>query len=157
MTELGLALAIVGGVLLLLEAHAPTLGALGVPGTLALAVGTGLAVAGLGGGAILVVISALLIALAAGGTLALWLNKGLAVRRRAVRAGPERLIGHTGTVRSWNETSGKVVVDGALWQARRSWGDDEAEEIHAGDAVVVEKLDGLTLRVRRAEDWELVR
>ena len=29
--------------------------------------------------------------------------------------------------------------------------------LHAGDQVVVERLDGLTLAVRPAETWELVR
>ena len=28
-------------------------------------------------------------------------------------------------------------------------------ELHEGDPIVVERLDGLTLAVRRAEDWEL--
>jgi membrane protein implicated in regulation of membrane protease activity len=32
----------------------------------------------------------------------------------------------------------------------------EEPELHAGDPVVVERLSGLTLSVRRAEDWELV-
>ena len=35
--------------------------------------------------------------------------------------------------------------------------EDDAAELHEGDPVVVERLDGLTLSVRRAEDWELVR
>ena len=49
----------------------------------------------------------------------------------------------------------RVFVDGALWHARRGWGDDEHGELHAGDRVVVEQLNGLTLRVRAAEEWEL--
>jgi len=30
-------------------------------------------------------------------------------------------------------------------------------ELHEGDRVVVERVDGLTLCVRKAEEWELVR
>jgi membrane protein implicated in regulation of membrane protease activity len=68
------------------------------------------------------------------------------------------LIGHVGVVRSWSEPTGKVLVDGALWHARRSWcPEDELEpgSLHEGDSIVVERLNGLTLGVRRAEDWEL--
>jgi membrane protein implicated in regulation of membrane protease activity len=57
-------------------------------------------------------------------------------------------------VRSWNGEGGQVFVDGALWRARHSWPDDP-EEISAGDAVVVERVSGLTLGVRRAEKWEV--
>ena len=56
-------------------------------------------------------------------------------------------------MRSWAGEGGQVFVDGALWRARRNWPDDP-EEISAGDAVVVERVSGLTLGVRRAEQWE---
>ena len=73
-----------------------------------------------------------------------------------MRAGPEGLIGHLGVVRSWSRADGSVLVDGALWRARRSILDDEEQaELHAGDQVVVERLSGLTVGVRRAEEWEL--
>jgi len=48
----------------------------------------------------------------------------------------------------------RVFVDGALWQARLSWPGDEAE-LHRGDAVVVERVKGLTLCVRKADRWEI--
>ena len=80
------------------------------------------------------------------------------MRHRRVRTGAEGIIGHLGTVRSWADASGSVTVDGALWRARRSLGpdDDEAHELHAGDPIVVEHLNGLTLSVRPAEEWELL-
>jgi membrane protein implicated in regulation of membrane protease activity len=56
-------------------------------------------------------------------------------------------------VRRWNGGDGQVFVDGALWRARPSW-PDAHEELAAGDAVVVERVSGLTLAVRRAEEWE---
>ena len=144
--------------MILVEAHVPTLGVLGGPGVVALGVGTVLAVLGLGGGVVLGVVAALLLAGAAGGVLAVSVGKGAAVRRLRVRAGPESLLGHVGVVRSWAGTAGSVLVDGALWRARRSAIDDEDEEdLHQGDAVVVDHLDGLTVRVRRAEEWEVTR
>jgi membrane-bound serine protease (ClpP class) len=100
-------------------------------------------------------IAAVLVA-AGAGVVALSVRKGLAVRRRRVRAGPERLLGHVGVVRSWEGPAGCVALDGALWNARASSA-EEPHEIHPGDEVVVERLDGLTLAVRPAEDWELVR
>ena len=158
MTALGVSLLLVGAIMILVEAHVPTLGALGAPGVVALGVGTVLAVLGLGGGVILGVVAALLLAGSAGTVLALTVGKGVAVRRRRIRAGPEDLIGHLGVVRSWADPSGCVQVDGALWTARRSLLDDEdREELHPGDAVVVDHLDGLTVSVRRAEEWELIR
>ena len=61
-------------------------------------------------------------------------------------------------MQSWTEPAGKVMVDGALWHARLSTPDEDepAPHLHAGDKVVVECLTGLTLRVRPAEEWELI-
>lgn len=163
MTALGVSLLIVGAIVVMAEAHVPTLGLLGGPGVVLLGVGAVLAVSGLGGGILLGLLIAIALVAAGIGVVALSLQKGMAVRRRRVRAGPERLIGHLGVVRAWSEPTGSVAVDGALWRARRSCPQDEDEEeeseaeLHAGDPVVVERLDGLTLAVRRAEKWELLR
>ena len=120
MTALGVSLVMVGAIMVLIEAHVPTLGALGGPGVIALAAGAVLAVMGLGGGVALGALAALLLAGAAGGLLVLTVGKGVAVRRRRIRVGPESLIGHLGTVRNWADPTGCVMVDGALWTARRS-------------------------------------
>jgi membrane-bound serine protease (ClpP class) len=50
---------------------------------------------------------------------------------------------------------GQVFVDGALWRARRSELDGE-QPIAPGDPVVVERVSGLTLTVRPAEEWEVL-
>jgi membrane-bound serine protease (ClpP class) len=157
MTALGVSLLVVGAVLVALEAHVPNLGVLGGPGVIALGAGALLAVGGLGGGLALGLVSALVLVAAGAAVLALSFRKGIAVRGRSVRAGPERLIGQLGVVRRWEEPGGKVLVDGALWGARHSWPEEQQLALHEGDAIVVERLDGLTLAVRRAEDWELVR
>jgi membrane-bound ClpP family serine protease len=158
MTALGVSLLCVGALLILLEAHVPTLGVLGGPGVIALGAGAVLAVLGLGGGVVLGVVAALLLAGAAGGVLAVTVGKGVAVRRRPVRAGPESLLGHVGVVRTWDASNRCVQVDGSLWRACRSVLDDsDREDLHPGDAVVVDHLEGLTVGVRRAEEWELTR
>jgi membrane-bound ClpP family serine protease len=171
MTALGVSLLLVGAILILVEAHVPTLGVLGAPGVVALGAGAVIAVLGLGGGVVLGVVAALLLAGTAGGVLAVTVGKGVAVRRRRVRAGPESLVGHIGVVRNWAGATGTVQVDGTLWTARRSvlWDDDSdsdpdsashsdsAAVLQAGDRVVVDHLDGLTVGVRRAEEWELTR
>jgi len=158
MTALGLALLAVGAILVLVEAHVPRLGMLGAPGVIALAAGAILAVGGLGGGIAAGIVAAVAVAGAGLGVLALTFRKGIAVRRRRIRSGRERLIGQLGVVRRWEEPCGKVLVDGALWHARRSWpdGEDGQAELHEGDPIVVERLEGLTLAIRPAEDWELV-
>ena len=159
MTSLGLVLLVIGAVVAVAEAHYPTQGIAGGTGVLLIAVGAVLAIAGLGAG--------VLVALLAGGALAtigaggglLSVRKAGAVRHRRVRTGAEGIIGHLGTVRSWTETSGSVAVDGALWRARRSLGVDDdsmGAELHTGDTIVVERLNGLTLCVRPAEEWELI-
>jgi membrane-bound serine protease (ClpP class) len=157
MTTLGVSLLVLGAVMIMLEAHVPTLGVLGGPGVVALGVGAVLAVSGIGAGVAVAALASLLVVAVGGGVVTLSVGKGLAVRRRRVRAGPERLIGHVGVVRTWADRAGSVLVDGAIWRARRSWSEEEQVELHEGDPIVVERLDGLTLAVRRAEDWELVR
>jgi membrane-bound ClpP family serine protease len=152
MIELGVALLVVGAALLVAEAHVPG-GALGVAGGVALAGGAALAIGG-AGGELAVVIAAVLAASAVTGLwLAVATRKGLATRRLRVSSGREALSGRTGVVRSWQGGGGQVFVDGALWRARPSWPDGE-QELAAGDAVVVERVSGLTLAVRRAEEWE---
>ena len=152
MVELGVALLVIGAALLVAEAHVPG-GVLGVAGGVSLATGAAVAI-GASGGAFALVLGAIL---AASAVTALWLavatRKGLATRRLRASSGREALSGRTGVVRRWDERDGQVFVDGALWRARPSW-PDEDEQLVAGDAVVVERVSGLTLAVRRAEEWE---
>jgi membrane protein implicated in regulation of membrane protease activity len=48
-----------------------------------------------------------------------------------------------------------VVVRGERWRARGSILEDEPA-LHEGEQVVVEQVQGLTLSVRRAEEWEVL-
>jgi membrane-bound ClpP family serine protease len=153
MVVIGLVLVVVGAALLVAEAHVPA-GVLGVGGAIAVAGGAALAIAGAGGGLAVI----LPVMVAAGAVAALWLavatRKALATQRLRASSGRETLSGRMGVVRNWTGQGGQVLVDGALWRARRSWADDDDEELDAGDSVVVERVSGLTLAVRRAEDWE---
>jgi membrane-bound ClpP family serine protease len=157
MTALGVSLLVIGAIVIAVEAHVPTLGMLGGPGVVAVGIGAVLTVSGLGGSVALGIVTALALVAVGLAVVSVSVRKGIAVRNRRVRAGPEGLIGHIGVIRSWDNSSGKVLVDGALWRARQSWGseDDALPQLHPGDEVVVERLSGLTLAVRRAEEWEL--
>ncbi len=152
MVEIGLALVLVGAALLAAEAHVSG-GVLGAFGGIGLAGGAALAIAGAGGGVALVVAATLAALAVTGAWAAVAVRKSLAARRRQVASGREALSGRTGVVRTWTGDGGQVFVDGALWRARSSWMEED-DELDAGDAVVVERVSGLTLAVRRAEEWE---
>jgi membrane-bound ClpP family serine protease len=152
MIEAGVALVVLGAALLVAEAHVPG-GFLGAAGGVALATGAALAFAGAGGG-VAVVIGVVLGTIAVTGLwVALAARKALEARRLRSSSGREALAGRCGVVRRWQNGNGQVFVDGALWRARPSWPDSE-EQLTPGDAVVVERVTGLTLAVRRAEEWE---
>jgi membrane-bound serine protease (ClpP class) len=71
------------------------------------------------------------------------------------RCGTEGLIGHVGVVRRPLDPVGTMIVDGELWNARRSSSIDDDVTPDAGEHVVVERVHGLMLTVRRAELWEI--
>ena len=154
MSEIGLLLLLVSAALAVAEAHVPSHGALGAGAVAALAVGLALVITGAGAGLLLAVSVGL--AVAAVGASYLWVvvHKALAARRARVRSGAQGLIGRVGEVRATPAPTGQVFLDGALWKARL-WGDDLDTPLERGDPIVVERVDGLTLTVRRAEDWEL--
>jgi membrane protein implicated in regulation of membrane protease activity len=84
-------------------------------------------------------------------------RKAHAATRRRVDCGAEGLVGHVGVVRRPLTPLGHVAVDGELWRARRSWGEEDDPPPREGDPVVVDRVEGLTLTVRRAEVWEVER
>jgi membrane-bound serine protease (ClpP class) len=155
MTALGFALLFMGAVLVVAEAHAPG-GALGLAGGVALIGGGVIVIAALGGGAALAIPVGVGLGAAAGGWALLATRKAAGSQRVRVQAGAEALCGRVGVVRGWSESDGQVFIDGALWRARREWAGIDDQALHPGDPVVVERVSGLTLCVRRAEDWELV-
>lgn len=149
-----MALLVIGAVVAVAEAHYPTHGIAGGIGVVVMAIGAVLAISGLGAGVVLGLLVGGMLATVGAGVLTLSVKQGSAVRHRRVQTGAEGIVGHVGVVRAWTDSTGSVALDGSLWSARRSA--TEEEELHAGDQVVVEHLNGLTLSVRRAEDWELL-
>jgi membrane-bound ClpP family serine protease len=150
MTAVIVALVVLGASLLIAEAHVVSYGLLGFAGVAALALAGVLAVEALGGSALLGLAVMLPAVAVAAWALVLVARKALAIRGRRPRGGSEELIGRIGIVRH-----GDVFVDGELWRARRSWG-DEPRTLDEGEQVVVEQVRGLTLSVRRAEEWEVL-
>jgi membrane protein implicated in regulation of membrane protease activity len=127
-----------------------------VAGGVALIAGGIIVIAALGGGAALAVPVGAGLGAAAGGWALVATRKAAGSRRAGIRAGAEALCGRVGVVRGWSKSGGQVFVDGALWRARHEWAGTDAEALHEGDPVVVERVSGLTLSVRRAEEWELI-
>ena len=127
MSTLGVILVIFGAALMIAEAHVPSHGVLGTGAAAALTAGVVLALSGAG---------------AAGGAV---VGAGVTVA----------LAGRVATVRTVPAPVGQVQLDGALWRARMWELGDEGLSVAEGSAVVVESVDGLTLTVRPAEEWEV--
>jgi membrane-bound serine protease (ClpP class) len=104
--------------------------------------------------------AAILLALALGVALAV-VSTLIVVRlareatRRPVRGAAEGLVGRVGVVRRSLDPVGCVLLAGELWRARPSWADEDEPPPAEGELVIVERVQGLTLSVRRAEDWEV--
>jgi membrane-bound ClpP family serine protease len=155
MGMVGVVMLLIGAMLVIAEAHFPAVGVAGGLGVVMGAVGAVLAVGGAGGGLWLGLLAALALLSCGGVLLTISVRKGSAAARRQVRTGAEGIVGHIGRVQSWADSGGRVLLDGTVWRASRSVLEEGLSEPRAGDQVVVERLTGLTLTVRQAEDWEL--
>ncbi|QCQ90472.1 NfeD family protein [Rhodococcus sp. SGAir0479] len=153
MTALGVLALVVGVLLIVIEAHAPTYGALGVVGTVFAGTGAWLLFTSGGVGLELALPVTLGTAAVGLGAVAVTGRKVLTARREPVRTGAQSLVGSEALVRSWDGEQGQVEMDGGLWRARMAFGYNEIPS--AGESVVVEGVRGLTLSVRRREPWEL--
>jgi membrane-bound serine protease (ClpP class) len=158
MTPLIVALILTGAGLLVAEAHVVSFGVLGGAGILSLVLAAVLAVDEAGGGPVAALAVAIPVAVVLGALMVVATRKSLAVRRQKVLGGSEGLIGRVGVVRHACAPEGEVFVSGELWHARRSalHDEDEQPDLAEGERVVVERVYGLTLAVRRAEEWELM-
>jgi membrane-bound ClpP family serine protease len=154
---LGVILVLAGAALMVAEAHMPSHGVLGTGAATALTAGVVLTLssAGAAGGA--VVAAGAAVALVSLALACLLLVKSLSARRQRVRSGTRALAGRVATVRSVPAPIGQVQLDGALWRARLWELDDEGVPLAEGSPVVVESIEGLTLTVRPAEEWEVLR
>jgi membrane-bound ClpP family serine protease len=154
-SALGILLIVVGAALLVAEAHLASHGVLATAATVALAGGIVLALSGAGVAAGAVIAAGVTTGLAGLGLAAVILRASLRVGRTRVHTGPRALVGRVATVRRVPAPVGQVQLDGALWRARM-WGLEDERGVVEGDAVVVDRVDGLTLTVRPAEEWEVL-
>ena len=154
MTAIGLALLVIGVILVVAEAHAPT-GALGAAGGAALISGGIIAIIAAGGSVAIALPVGVVLGMGVGGWLLFVRRELTGGPRRRIRAGSEALGGRIGVVRSWSGDEGTVFIDGSLWRARYEDPPNDGQTLEVGDRVSVEYVNGLTLCVRRAEEWEL--
>jgi len=152
-STLGVLLGVLGLALVVAEAHVPTHGALGAGAAAALTAAVVLVLAGSGVTDAAVVAAGVTVALSGLALSWLLLRISLATRRLRVRSGTRALTGRVATVRSVPAPVGQVQLDGTLWRARL-W-ELDGDPVAEGSAVVVESIDGLTLTVRPAEEWEV--
>jgi membrane-bound serine protease (ClpP class) len=142
----GVALMIFGVVLLGLEAWVSAHGLMGLSGVIAIAAGGLMLFRTPGEG-----VSPFLVigmSVVAGVLLAFVATKVVQARHRPVTAGGGSLtlVGRTAVVRTRLQPRGQVYLHGELWQAEAP----EGEDVDPGREVVVEGVDGLTLRVTPA-------
>jgi membrane-bound ClpP family serine protease len=145
--ELGLLLVVLGAALAAAEAHVPSYGALGAGAIVTFATGVALLLSAAGSAVLVAVLAALAVSAVGGVSLWVIVRKGLGTRRLRES---NSLVGRVGVARAQD----CVFVDGALWRARL-WGLEGESPLVRGDPVVVEHVNGLTLTVRPAEEWEV--
>ena len=139
----GLALILLGVVLLVIDAHVVSHGALTVSGLIALAVGMLMLFHNAPAPYHTSVTLVVSLTVAIGLVWVFALTKAVQVRRRPVTVGPLRVIGADAVVRA----SGQVFVEGELWQAHR----EDGGELRPGDHVRVAAMNGLELTVTAEE------
>ena len=139
----GLTLILLGVVLLVVDAHVVTHGALTVSGLISLAVGMLMLFHNAPAPYHTSLPLVLSLTICIGGFWAFAMAKAVAVRRRPVSVGPDRFLGDFGVVRD----PAHVFVEGELWHAHRA----DGGELVPGDEVRVEKIEGLELTVTGKE------
>ncbi len=141
----GFALIILGIILMIAEAIAPSFGALGIGGVIAMVIGSIILIDTDVPG--FMVSRPLIGAIALASSFGLMAIIGIAVkaRKRPVVAGREQLVGAEGTALWDFEHRGSVFVHSERWSAVSS------TPLRKGQAIVVTGIDGLTLKVRPAD------
>ena len=135
----GLIMVLLGVVLLVVDAHVVTHGALTVAGLVAIGVGLATLFHNLPSPYHTSLPLVIAITASIGGFWALAIGKAVAARRQPVSVGPQEIVGMEGVVRE----GGFVFVRGELWRVHSS------EPLSPGERVRVDALDGLTLDVHR--------
>ena len=68
------------------------------------------------------------------------------VRKRKPLSGIESMVGKEIEVKKWQDTNGMVFINGELWKATSD------HQLLPGDKAIIEKVEGLMLRVRPCND-----
>lgn len=142
----GFALLILGIILMIGEAVAPSFGALGIGGVIAMVIGSIILIDTDVPG--FMISRPLIGAIALVSSFGLMAIIGVAVkaRRRPVVSGREELLGAEGTALSDFEQRGNIFVHSERWSAVTG------SPLRKGQAVVVTDIDGLTLKVRPLDE-----
>ncbi len=142
----GVALILLAFLAFFLEVFVPSFGLLTVAGIISLIVGGSILTSGTGGGP--TVSRALVIAtgVAVGVLFSAVAMFILQARGKGTRVGAEILIGKKAVARTRLDPSGFVFIQGERWRAVSQDG-----VIEVGEPVVIQRLEGLSLHVRRVE------
>ena len=142
----GFALIILGIILMIAEAIAPSFGALGIGGVIAMVIGSIILIDTDVPG--FMVSRPLIGAIALASSFGLMAIIGIAMkaRQRPVVSGREELVGATGTALMDFEHQGSIFVHSERWSAITS------APLLEGQAIVVTAIDGLMLEVRPADE-----
>ncbi len=142
----GVILILFGVVLMVLDAFTPTHGILTTGGVVSMLIGSftlfNIHNSTIG-------LSWVTIILTVGTVTALFvfiISKALLIQRKRPVTGHTGLVGKTGTARSYLDPTGKVFVHGEYWDARSAAG-----TIAPGERIIVERVEGLTLVVRKVK------
>jgi len=146
----GVALLILAAILFMVDIYAPTHGVLTAGGITAFVFGALMLFRDSATGARVSLSVVIALALVTAAFFVFVVGSVIRSRRMPPGTGPEMLIGARGQARSDLNPRGNVFVEGALWSAENV-GD---EPIRTGDSVTVVSREGLTLKVRRAEQVE---
>jgi membrane-bound serine protease (ClpP class) len=94
-------------------------------------------------------VTALAVSIPLGGITVFLMSIALRARRSKVTTGVEGLIGEVGVAQTALAPAGKVFVHGEIWDAVAS------TEVSAGEKVVVQKVEGLQLKVDSAREHKI--
>ena len=143
--EAGIALLVIGLVLMAVEAHIPSFGALGATGILAFIAGA-LIMYDQDTGAILGLDPGIFAGVAIFGVIFIALIALVTTRvyRKKIETGAEGLIGSVANVVEWSGKRGRIHVQGEIWRAESESNLDLKED----DKVIITKLKDLTLTIR---------
>ncbi|MDK9737446.1 nodulation protein NfeD [Vibrio sp. D404a] len=142
----GLALILLGIALMIAEAFSPSFGIFGLGGVAAFSLGSIMLMDTEVPGYQIALPLIIGISLFSVGFIVVTISMLVRVRNQRVTTGMEAVVGGTGKVVSGFPGSGRVLVEGEIWQAKCT------DKLQAGQSIRVTKLTGLSLDVEALDD-----